>query len=296
MNNDDYEQKKLAAQVKGVKAANSVLNVISSATHYGSYHAYRRSLRIITYYVMLAFVIGVIGIFPFSFNRHGFLTSLSGLMLIIYFFAYYWVIAKSRTMKKDSHDAMMMAAVNGFISDSWRIYDGIFDIPGNPNQNQPVQESLEVAFTRDNSYLKNIIWIIRGHKPSLPPKRDDIENLKAYLAGLQKISTDSRVYVAYATMPKWLANDLSRQGIILTPIAHKYVTVPGRWDYAGATGRMANAIWGYPLHFDAYAMQVDLADIANDEKQLKVEHQKKSRRNKKMRKLKRMVEQRNSDQ
>lgn len=78
MNNDDYEQKKLAAQVKGVKAANSVLNVISSATHYGSYHAYRRSLRIITYYVMLAFVIGVIGIFLFRLIVMAFLQACRG--------------------------------------------------------------------------------------------------------------------------------------------------------------------------------------------------------------------------
>ncbi|QDR73600.1 hypothetical protein FOD75_10915 (plasmid) [Limosilactobacillus reuteri] len=256
--------KKLAAQMRGVRAANSVLNGISKISHYQSYHAYRRSLKWAIRYVILAFVIGCIGVIPNVARTYGQLTTLSLIMMITYFFWYYWIMAKSKQMRQDARDAMLMTAMNGIVSDAWRIYDGIYDRPGFPDRNVPGQESLEIVFAQDHSYLRNIYWILKHRPASLPPKPEDIINLKRYLVGLQNLSNEVTQYVAYGSMTDQIARYLATQGIELTPLPKKYVTKPSRWDYAAATGKLKNALWGYPHHFAAYQMVVNEDQVEQD--------------------------------
>lgn len=224
------------------------MSAIFRLTHYRTYHAYRRSLKWITDYLMLAFTIGIVGTFPVKVNQNNLLSNISILMMATYFFAYYWIIAKSRILKRDSRQVMLKVAVSGVISNSWCIYDGVY--------NQGNQVSLEIAFGQDHSYLRNLVSILRSRKKraALPPTADDLQNLRFYLNQLNQMGTNEVQLVAYTTVTTELANLLARSGIKVDPISNEYLTKPGRWDYAAATGKLANALWKYPHDFHAYSL------------------------------------------
>ena len=54
-----------------------------------------------------------------------------------------------------------------------------------------------------------------------------------------------------------MAYNLSRRGFQLKELPHKYCSKPNRWDYAVTTGRMGNALWGFPRRFDAYLIEIN---------------------------------------
>ena len=85
-------------------------------------------------------------------------------------------MSKARGLKADSKKVMEMIAVNGYVCKSWSIYDGLFTTTNH--------ESLEIAFSKEHTYLYNL-WTIFKHKNHiLPPSSKDIEGLKNYLFNL----------------------------------------------------------------------------------------------------------------
>lgn len=248
MDND----KKLRAQARGIKAANTVIDQAVKLTNYSSYHAYRRSLRLSNYYLLLAFLLALYSLIPIKANSHGTITSLVFIMLLAYFFLYYWIMAKAAKLKRDSDHVMLQVAFNGLLSEGWSIYDGIADDPG--------QESLEITFTKERPLLTNIWYLAQKKKQTLPLPADDILNLKYYLAQLTNISKPEKKYVAYATLDDGLVEELTSSGIRVDELPRKYKTKPGRWNYAVATGIATNALLGYP-HFSAYMLSVDPLEV-----------------------------------
>lgn len=272
------EDKKIRVQMSGIKAANSLIDGVSKVTHYQSYHAYRRSLRLSNWYLLLAFLIGCCGLVPTKATSTGVFTSIVIVMLLAYFFLYYWIMAKAAKLKKDSDRAMLQVAFNGILSSGWSIYDGIYDVGG--------VQSLEITFTKEQPFISNVWFLIRKEKRTLPLTENDILNLKYYLAGLTSISSKSVKYIAYATLDDNLVAQLQENGILVNEISRRYRTKPGRWNYAVTTGIVSNALQHYP-HFEAYQLQVE-EDIQNQKYDSSRSH-KRRKLSKRERKLKQLV-------
>lgn len=269
------EKKKQAAQLKGIKAANRVIDGLAKVSRYSSYHAYKRSLRWANAFLLFAFVMACFTLIPVKINRTGITSSIVLLMLVAYFFIYYWIMAKAQVMKKDSQKVMLQVAFNGIISQGWNIYDGIFDEDG--------QESLEISFTEERPFITNLIYLFLHKKKTLPLSDSDIENLKYYIVGLNNISSPLRKYVAYGTMDNGLAKQLEQNGIQLTALSWHYKTKPGRWDFALATGKFSKALFLYPK-FIAYEMSVD-PKVFNYESSKKIDQKHQKHLSKKVRHL-----------
>lgn len=240
------EEKKKAAQLRGIKAANSVLNTLSNATHYRSYHAYQRSMRWLGRYLGLIICFACLTVISPVAKKMPGLVTIVILMMLSYLLVYYWIMAKSKSLKADSHQAMLMMAMNGVELERWYIYDGIFDAPD--------QESLELVFFTERSFIVNVWYLIRHKKQTLPIASADLADLKKYVEGLSRVSREDYRYVAYATITDEMIHSLSTEGIQVTEIPAKYRTRPGRWDYAVAVGDWTAALWNYPRSFKAVVL------------------------------------------
>lgn len=221
------------------------------ATHYQSYHSYRRSIGFSKVLLYLSAIFGIIA-FVFSFSS---LTFISGVALnlfafnaVSYFLFDYWISSKHTQMKKDSQTALneigAAAGVHGKI-DSWFLYDGIYVDERN--------DSLEIAFTKERTFLGNIIRLVKKQS-TLPLNEDAIKALRFYLLKQQ----ENEVYITYATLSADMVDDFEERGIQCEEIPNRFRCKPSRWDYASATGNFANALWSYPRTFKAYTLTVDV--------------------------------------
>lgn len=224
-----------------------ILNGLFGATHYQNYHGYRRAMRRLNFLLWIIGIFGIIGSLPFRFNQHGLLTSLCILLLAAYFFAYYWITAKARLLKRDSQMVKARLSFDGELSKEWNIYDGIYD--------DVDRQSLEIAFVNERSWLSNWIRLILRKRP-VPFGPNDIDALQRYLIGLQQLSNDAMSYVAYGTMDQTMSRVLLENCIELREIDHYYLTKPGRWDYAFSVGDFRCGLWHYPA-FKVYAMSMN---------------------------------------
>lgn len=249
------EKDKMMAQARGVQAAYGVINSLSRATHYSSYHSYRRSLRWANFYLIFTFLVGFVSLLPIPPKTANTISSIFLILLLIYFFIYYWIISKSRRLKRDAALVKLEVAYNGIISDGWNIYDGIYDEGG--------VLSLELAFTRERTFLVNLWFTLRKKKQTIPLNEDDLFNLKYYLYGLMNISANGTTYVAYATLSPELVDELATAGIMVNEITWYYKSKPGRWDYATATGKIRNAIFSYP-QFHPYLLSINRASFEKE--------------------------------
>ena len=263
-------------QAKGFRAADNLLNGIYKTTHYQTYHSYHKALRFASKLLILAFLIEFISFFPWIVNKT-LLSSIGLLLFVIYLLYYYWIMSKARGLKADSKKVMEMIAVNGYVCKSWSIYDGLFTTTNH--------ESLEIAFSKEHTYLYNL-WTIFKHKNHiLPPSSKDIEGLKNYLFNLSKIDNNGIHYVAYATLTSTEAELLRSYNIILTSINNRFVTKPNRIDFAAGMGELKYAFTKFPKDFKAYLLSVDNAEFINEQKEKLHNKQHEKELNKKMIKL-----------
>ena len=273
---NDEEHRKAVMQAKGFRAADNLLNGIYKTTHYQTYHSYHKALRFASKLLILAFLIEFISFFPWIVNKT-LLSSIGLLLFVIYLLYYYWIMSKARGLKADSKKVMEMIAVNGYVCKSWSIYDGLFTTTNH--------ESLEIAFSKEHTYLYNL-WTIFKHKNHiLPPSSKDIEGLKNYLFNLSKIDNNGIHYVAYATLTSTEAELLRSYNIILTSINNRFVTKPNRIDFAAGMGELKYALTKFPKDFKAYLLSVDNAEFLNEQKEKLNNEQHEKELNKKMIKL-----------
>ena len=255
---NDEKHQKAVMQAKGFRAADNLLNGIYKTTHYQTYHSYHKALRFASKLLILAFLIEFISFFPWIVNKT-LLSSIGLLLFVIYLLYYYWIMSKARGLKADSKKVMEMIAVNGYVCKSWSIYDGLFTTTNH--------ESLEIAFSKEHTYLYNL-WTIFKHKNHiLPPSSKDIEGLKNYLFNLSKIDNNGIHYVAYATLTSTEAELLRSYNIILTSINNRFVTKPNRIDFAAGMGELKYAFTKFPKDFKAYLLSVDNAEFINEQKE-----------------------------
>lgn len=272
----DEKHQKAVMQAKGFRAADNLLNGIYKTTHYQTYHSYHKALRFASKLLILAFLIEFISFFPWIVNKT-LLSSIGLLLFVIYLLYYYWIMSKARGLKADSKKVMEMIAVNGYVCKSWSIYDGLFTTTNH--------ESLEIAFSKEHTYLYNL-WTIFKHKNHiLPPSSKDIEGLKNYLFNLSKIDNNGIHYVAYATLTSTEAELLRSYNIILTSINNRFVTKPNRIDFAAGMGELKYAFTKFPKDFKAYLLSVDNAEFINEQKEKLNNKQHEKELNKKMIKL-----------
>ena len=273
---NDEKHQKAVMQAKGFRAADNLLNGIYKTTHYQTYHSYHKALRFASKLLILAFLIEFISFFPWIVNKT-LLSSIGLLLFVIYLLYYYWIMSKARGLKADSKKVMEMIAVNGYVCKSWSIYDGLFTTTNH--------ESLEIAFSKEHTYLYNL-WTIFKHKNHiLPPSSKDIEGLKNYLFNLSKIDNNGIHYVAYATLTSTEAELLRSYNIILTSINNRFVTKPNRIDFAAGMGELKYAFTKFPKDFKAYLLSVDNAEFINEQKEKLHNKQHEKELNKKMIKL-----------
>ena len=273
---NDEKHQKAVMQAKGFRAADNLLNGIYKTTHYQTYHSYHKALRFASKLLILAFLIEFISFFPWIVNKT-LLSSIGLLLFVIYLLYYYWIMSKARGLKADSKKVMEMIAVNGYVCKSWSIYDGLFTTTNH--------ESLEIAFSKEHTYLYNL-WTIFKHKNHiLPPSSKDIEGLKNYLFNLSKIDNNGIHYVAYATLTSTEAELLRSYNIILTSINNRFVTKPNRIDFAAGMGELKYAFTKFPKDFKAYLLSVDNAEFINEQKEKLNNNQHEKELNKKMIKL-----------
>ena len=273
---NDEKHQKAVMQAKGFRAADNLLNGIYKTTHYQTYHSYHKALRFASKLLILAFLIEFISFFPWIVNKT-LLSSIGLLLFVIYLLYYYWIMSKARGLKADSKKVMEMVAVNGYVCKSWSIYDGLFTTTNH--------ESLEIAFSKEHTYLYNL-WTIFKHKNHiLPPSSKDIEGLKNYLFNLSKIDNNGIHYVAYATLTSTEAELLRSYNIILTSINNRFVTKPNRIDFAAGMGELKYALTKFPKDFKAYLLSVDNAEFLNEQKEKLNNKQHEKELNKKMIKL-----------
>lgn len=226
---------------------NKLVNGAYHATHYRTYHSYRRSIVIAKVFLYLGFIFTVLGLIPINVNQ------LAPLNIAIFFYTTYllytyWSVSKNTTAKRDSRTVVSQFAnasgVKGNVK-GWSLYDGAY------SDND--KESLEIVLTYERTFLGDALRLIRGEEPTLPLNDTDIEVLKFYL----KKQQENNLFITYATIPENLAENFSRRGIKLTEISNKFRSRPSRWDYAVATGRMTNALWHFPRNFKAYLLSID---------------------------------------
>lgn len=273
---NDEKHQKAVMQAKGFRAADNLLNGIYKTTHYQTYHSYHKALRFASKLLILAFLIEFISFFPWIVNKT-LLSSIGLLLFVIYLLYYYWIMSKARGLKADSKKVMEMIAVNGYVCKSWSIYDGLFTTTNH--------ESLEIAFSKEHTYLYNL-WTIFKHKNHiLPPSSKDIEGLKNYLFNLSKIDNNGIHYVAYATLTSTEAELLRSYNIILTSINNRFLTKPNRIDFAAGMGELKYAFTKFPKDFKAYLLSVDNAEFINEQKEKLNNKQHEKELNKKMIKL-----------
>lgn len=263
-------------QAKGFRAADNLLNGLYKTTHYRTYHSYHKALAFSSKILILAFLLELISFLPWVINS-SLISSIGLLLFVIYLLYYYWIMSKARGIKADSKKVMEMISVNGYVCKSWRIYDGIFVTTNH--------ESLEIAFSKEHTYLYNL-WTIFKHKNHiLPPSSKDIEGLKNYLFNLSKIDNNGIHYVAYATLTSTEAELLRSYNIILTSINNRFVTKPNRIDFAAGMGELKYALTKFPKDFKAYLLSVDNAEFLNEQKEKLNNKQHEKELNKKMIKL-----------
>jgi hypothetical protein len=151
-------------------------------------------------------------------------------------------------MKKDS--ASVIKEVSAYTKTkskikAWHIYDGIYS--GRD------EDSLEISFVYERTFINNIWKLIKGQKKTWPLDSDNIKELKYFVSKQQEAGQ----FLIYATLTETMAYNLSRRGFQLKELPHKYCSKPNRWDYAVTTGRMGNALWGFPRRFDAYLIEIN---------------------------------------
>lgn len=243
---------------QGSTRANKILLRYYKATHYATYHAYRKGLtratRLIELAILILMISTIISIIPATRGLADYLLSLSGLIGVIYFLVYYRINAKGRYLRKDSKKAMRMIATDGYVPKSWNIYDGVYSSEG--------LESIEIAFVQDHSYLKDIWRILKDNRPILPPTKRDLEALREYILRLQQLELQDELgiqinYIAYGTLDGQLVKQLKEAHFKLEEIDDDFITKPGRLDYGAATGTIKNAFRNYPKDFKAYIISFD---------------------------------------
>lgn len=245
---DDLEQKKTIRR--------SLANGAFRATHYRSYHSYLRANRIAKGFLYVAAVFALISLLPFPIFR-GMALSITFFCAMTYLIFDYWIVSKSNQMKKDS--ASVIKEVSAYTKTKpeikgWHIYDGIYS--GHD------EDSLEVSFVYERTFINNAWKLISGYKKSWPLDSDNIKELKYFVEKQQ----EAEQFVVYATLTEQMADNLSRRGFQLKELPHKYCTKPNRWDYAVTTGRMGNALWHFPKRFDAYLIEVHKVDAEIESK------------------------------
>ena len=236
---DDLDQKKTIRR--------SLANGTFRATHYGSYHSYRRANRIAKGFLYAAAIFALISLLPFIIFR-GMALSITFFCVMTYLIFDYWVSSKSQQMKKDS--ASVIKEVSAYTKTkskikAWHIYDGIYS--GRD------EDSLEISFVYERTFINNIWKLIKGQKKTWPLDSDNIKELKYFVSKQQEAGQ----FLIYATLTETMAYNLSRRGFQLKELPHKYCSKPNRWDYAVTTGRMGNALWGFPRRFDAYLIEIN---------------------------------------
>lgn len=217
------------------------------ATHYQSYHSFRRSVGLSKILLYLAFFCGLVAFIPITMIQ-GLALNIFALCLVSYVLFDYWVTSKQSKMKQDSRTALneisAVAGVKGIIK-SWHLYDGVFTEGSN--------DSLEIAFTKERSFLGNVILLIRKTKPAFPLDSDSMKVLRFFLLKQQ----ENNLFISYATLSDEMVENFEERGIECEQISRRFRSKPSRWDYAVATGKVTNALWHYPRTFNAYLLSVD---------------------------------------
>lgn len=217
-------------------------------THYTSYHAFKRSNKMLSYFLSTIFLMAFCSLFVDTKSSHV-LTNMSFSMMIVYIFIYYVVQAKARTMKKDSQNVLKQIALWNFINFSWSIYDGIY-------KSTNTDLSIEISFQHERTYIQNIYELLfKKHK--ICPSPDELLNFKKYIYDLQDKTINTSKFVIYSTLTPDLVMQLKKYNILMEELPRKYVTVPSRFDYATDTHDWTKLIKFNYRNFKAYKLAVD---------------------------------------
>lgn len=263
-------------------AAHGMAEGVYKATHYSTYHSYRKSLKFVNRYLAVGIVAFVIGLTPLKFAWLEVIESIGLFIIMTFFLAYYWVISKSRVLKKDAKKSMNMISRGSYVSHFWYMYDGIYATQG--------VESIELVFYKDRNFAAALWKLMTKAKPTIPPKPEDIEALKEYLIKLSKVNLPNEIgintsFIAYGTMDEKLAQLLEDKGFDLTKLDDDYITKPSRFDYAATTGSFKGLIADYPQEFNAYLIAFDERVFTRQKEKEKHQKAKQHKLNQKLKKL-----------
>ncbi len=260
MDNNPQSKKPNPILKNTMSGFNGLVTGIFNFTHYSSYHSYRKSIARLSLLLMAIVLFWLFGGFLIPYLQRNLLSSLLVFLMAIYLFSYYWINSKARLLKRDSQVLKSQLTLDQPLSKYWNVYDGWYD--------DEQRQSLEVSFVNDRSWIANWIDILRAKKkPHHRLSDPDVDALQRYLISLQNFSSDDVKYVAYATMDDEIKNLLQSADIQLTEIPErKYLTKPGRWDYAAARGNFAYGLRKYP-QFKAYVLDINLEDYVKRQKE-----------------------------
>lgn len=203
--------------------------------HYTTYRSYRNHLRFLNSFMIFAVILMFADLFAINAEQMQIIGALFFAICGVYSIEYFNVIRKGSQLIQDSDHIMQRIAISGVVSASWHVYDGAY------RENE--KDSIEITFTRERAVLTNMMRIIRKKNITLPLTKEDIENLKTYV---RVVNESGENLVVYGTITSQMADQLRKNGIMLTPISNRYRDKPLRWDWACANGRWNDALLKYP--------------------------------------------------
>lgn len=233
------------------KPGNAFSRTVYKGTHYRSYHSYMKALHRLHYFVFAILIFAIATLFSVG-KVSSMLVNMTLVLMLIYFFLYYWVNAKGGRMKKDSKEIMRQVSLNGYVARSWNVYDGIF-------QSKTEDMSLELSFSKENSFIMNMFNLFISKKPAtLPMDLDDIISLRHYVHDLEQLKeTRDTIVIVYATMNDEIAKHLREKNFILNELPTHYITKPFISDMAVAYKDKKMLTKFRSQNYKAYRISVD---------------------------------------
>lgn len=226
-----------------------ILTFLYKSTHYGSYHAYKRSSHFLSYLLVTILVLAFYTIFTNIYVAHA-LSNFVLVLMIVYLLLYYFVQAKAKTMKRDSKAVLNQINLFKYINSSWNIYDGIYKSEDN-------DLSIEISFQHERPYLTNLWRLIRKYPKLIPPAYQDVLTLKKYIYDLQDKKAGDSNFVIYTTTTPEIESALKNANILLEELPKKYITKPSRFDYAADSQDWSKIFKSCKTGLKAYRLAVD---------------------------------------
>lgn len=158
---------------------NKLINGAYHATHYRTYHSYRKSMCFAKIFLYLGTFFAAVSLVPITVIR-GMAFNITAFFLVTYLLYTYFVVSKNAIAKQDSKTVVNQYSVaNGKDTvRGWSLYDGAY---------VDDKESLEVVLTKERTFLGDAIRLIRGDEATLPLSDDYLDVLHFFQSKKNKI-------------------------------------------------------------------------------------------------------------